>query len=72
MIAKDYATDYVTVDGMRDPKRPEIRYVGIAARQPDGTWRCLAIIGDGLLCSVEVKITPDLPLAPLAAFAKLW
>jgi hypothetical protein len=73
MIAKDYDVDYVSVDGMCDPKRPEfIRYIGKAARQRDGTWRCLAIIGGDLLCSVEVKLTPDLALAPLAAFAKLW
>jgi hypothetical protein len=70
MIAQDYATDYVSVDGLRDAKRPEgIRYMGKATRQPDGKYHCLAIVG-GTLCVVEVTLTPDPGL--LAGFAKLW
>lgn len=44
------------VDGLID--RRGIRYLGIATRQPDGTWQCLADVG-GSLCRVEVKLTPD-------------
>ncbi len=44
------------VDGRID--RRGIRYLGIATRQPDGTWQCLADVG-GALCRVEVTLTPD-------------
>jgi hypothetical protein len=44
----------IDVDGHIDEKG--IRYLGKAAKQPDGTWRCLADVG-GALCLVEVRIT---------------
>lgn len=34
----------------------DIRYIGKAAKQVDGTWRCLADI-NGFLCVVEAKLT---------------
>lgn len=45
----------VNVDGQRDHTRPEIRYVGWANRQPDGTYRALALTDWGL-CLVEARI----------------
>lgn len=50
----------VDVDGHIDEKG--IRYIGKALKQPDGTWICLADIGNSL-CRVEVKITPTAPTA---------
>lgn len=44
------------VDGHMD--KSGITYLGIATRQPDGTWHCLANVG-GALCRVEVTLTPD-------------
>ncbi len=48
----------VDVDGYVDARG--IRYFGKAARQEDGTWRCLADV-DGMLCLVEVTLhhAPD-------------
>jgi hypothetical protein len=46
--------DDLDVDGMVDAKG--VVFIGMAKRQPNGTWRCLANVG-GALCVVEVKIT---------------
>jgi len=43
------------VDGKWDRKN-NIRYIGDAYKQLDGTWRCLADVG-GALCLVEMKVT---------------
>ena len=45
----------VKVDGMRS-NDGLIEYWGIARRQPNGLYRCLADVG-GALCFVEVSIT---------------
>lgn len=45
--------DQISVDGIVDNKG--IEYIGVARRQADGTWRCLANV-DGALCLVEVRI----------------
>lgn len=50
--------DVVDVEGRYDPKRPDIRYIGRATRQRDGTWTCLAAVGLAL-CLVEVTVTFD-------------
>lgn len=52
------ALQEVDIDGYVDEKG--VRYVGKAARQPDGTWISLADVG-GCLCRVLVKITPKEP-----------
>ncbi len=44
----------MNLDGVKDSKLP-IWYIGEAAKQPDGTWRCLANV-EGMLCVVEVTI----------------
>lgn len=44
----------ISVDGLEDPETG-IQYWGIATKQPDGTWRCLANVNDHL-CVVEVNI----------------
>ena len=44
----------VSVEGFVDAKG--IRYIGKAAKQPDGKWICLADVG-GALCRVEVTIS---------------
>jgi hypothetical protein len=46
--------DEVDVDGVVDARG--VQFIGRAARQPDGTWRCLANVA-GALCIVEVKVT---------------
>ena len=51
----DSLPETVTVDGMYDPKHPEIQYWGKASRQADGRYKCYANVG-GLLCVVEVSI----------------
>ena len=43
----------VDVDGLESKG---VRFIGKAAKQEDGTWRCLAEVG-GALCLVEVTIT---------------
>jgi hypothetical protein len=43
------------VDKIQDKNHPEISYIGIATQMGDGSWRCLANIGD-MLCIVEVQI----------------
>jgi hypothetical protein len=45
----------IDVDGIIDPFRLGIQYLGKATRQANGTWRCLANVG-GALCLVEVSI----------------
>lgn len=44
----------VDVDGVTSPDG-QVRYIGKATRQPDGTWRCLADV-KGQLCLVEVTV----------------
>lgn len=46
----------INLDGYVDSKG--IRYLGVARRQPDGKWLCLADVA-GTLCRVEVTITPE-------------
>jgi len=58
---KAVLTGEVDLDGYVDLRGVE--YIGKAARQPDGTWRCLAKVGDAL-CIVEAKITFPPPGAP--------
>jgi hypothetical protein len=48
----------VSVDGLKDSKRPSIEYWGVATRQANGRYICLANV-DGLLCQVEVTISPE-------------
>lgn len=48
----------VDVDGRVDAKNDQIRFIGKARRQTDGTWRCIADVG-GALCVVQVKITEE-------------
>ena len=50
----ELVTGEISVDDLVDEVRG-IRYIGNAARQPDGTWRCLAEIC-GALCVVEVSL----------------
>jgi hypothetical protein len=45
----------LNVDGMHDATAEGIRYLGKAAKQIDGTWRCLADVY-GCLCIVQVNI----------------
>jgi hypothetical protein len=45
----------IKVDGRRSPDGL-IEYWGIATRQPNGRYHCLANV-DGYLCIVEVSIT---------------
>jgi len=45
----------VDVDGVKD-RTCDIRYIGKATEQPDGTWRCLADV-NGALCVVQVRIS---------------
>lgn len=45
----------VDVDGIVDEQK-NVRYMGTARRQEDGTWTCLANVS-GALCIVEVTIT---------------
>lgn len=44
----------IDLDGHVD--RRGVEYIGKATRQPDGSWRCLALV-DSALCIVEAKIT---------------
>jgi hypothetical protein len=46
----------IDLDGHVDARG--VQYVGNAAKQADGTWRCLAVVG-GALCVVEVRIRPE-------------
>lgn len=46
----------IDLDGHVDAKG--VRYIGKAARQPDGTWRCLADVA-GCLCIVELRVRPS-------------
>lgn len=45
----------IDLDGYVDERG--IEYLGRAARQPDGTWRCAAVV-ESCLCVVELKLTP--------------
>ena len=47
--------DIVDVDGIVDETN-NVQYIGKAAKQKDGTWRCLANVA-GSLCYVQVKVT---------------
>lgn len=49
--------DKVLVDGITNYEG-RVTYLGQATRQPDGTWRSLAIV-DGALCTVELSIHFD-------------
>jgi hypothetical protein len=49
--------DTVIVDGITNYDC-RVTYIGQATRQPDGTWRSLAIV-DGALCIVELSIHFD-------------
>ncbi len=49
--------DRVLVDGITNYEG-RVTYLGQATRQPDGTWRSLAIV-DGALCTVELSIHFD-------------
>lgn len=42
----------LNVDGLRDLKHPGIEYMGIATREWDGKWRCIAKVHSSL-CVVE-------------------
>lgn len=45
----------IDVDGYVDRKN-DVKYIGIARKQPDGTWRAVAIV-NGALCIVEATVT---------------
>jgi hypothetical protein len=55
-IPAEMTPETVNVDGLRDSRDNTIEYLGIAMRQPDGTYLCLANVG-GLLCKVQVNIS---------------
>lgn len=46
------------VDGIVTPSGAKLW--GVAKKQEDGTWRCLAEVG-GTLCSVEISISDAEP-----------
>jgi hypothetical protein len=56
------SNEQVNVDGYIDTLGTV--YLGVATKQEDGTWQCLANVA-GALCLVEVKITPKMPLSPI-------
>lgn len=37
-----------------------IRYIGVARKQFDGTWRCAAVVGVRSLCIVQVIVKPTM------------
>ncbi len=47
--------DAIDVDGYVDEARG-VEYIGVARKQPNGKWLCLANVG-GALCRVEASIT---------------
>ncbi len=48
----------VVVDGLKDASIPDIEYMGVATRQPNGKYHCHAVVGSRL-CVVEVSLRPD-------------
>ena len=46
----------IDLDGHVDGRG--IQYVGKAAKQADGTWKCIAIV-DSALCVVKFCVRPD-------------
>ncbi len=55
----DLAVRTFDVDGHVDARG--VRYIGVATRQKDGTWKALAEVG-GALCLVECRITLQEPI----------
>ncbi len=49
------ACQEIDLNGYVDKKG--VKYIGKAAKQPNGKWACLANVA-GALCWVEVAITP--------------
>lgn len=60
MIIVEAAADaaQISVEGLVDEERGDIRYLGLATRNDDGRWTALAIIGRTLLCRVELRVRP--------------
>lgn len=56
VIANEPEPEEIKMDGVVDEERG-IHYWGIATRQENGKYRCLANVG-GCLCLVELIATP--------------
>lgn len=55
-VGADRMTE-LDLDGRTDEAK-QVRYIGKARKQDDGSWRCLADVS-GCLCLVEVSVKLD-------------